>query len=138
MQRLSTIIVGAFLASGVGLFAGCASSGSTQKGLWADGEREPVLLSASGAFEIHVRGGKVIEVVPATEPGGNAKTRVIGSMDELRTLYEESSGKPMPAEATPGVVQINGWRGLECLRAGRACGPSPEVAPQAMVILRFR
>lgn len=118
----------------------CATTASRSEAsrLWADGPRDPVLLSASGGLEIHIRDGKVLEVVPATEPGANERTRIIASLDELRTLYEETSGKPLPVEATPGVIQVNGWRGLECLRAGRACGPIPEVAPQAMVVLRFR
>lgn len=134
--------LGAILGGGLALGAAACASGSSDvrpvTHVWSDEAEEPALLSASGAYELHVRDGRVVQVVPATEPGRAPSERVIDNYDELRRLYEGATGRPLPTEATPGVIQVNGWRGLECVRAAKACGPAPEVAPMSMVVLRFR
>jgi len=98
---------------------------------------EPVLLTSSGVLELHVRDGRVFELIPATEPGQAARTRQIERLDDLRTLYARTEGKELPAEDPTGAVQVNGWVGLECVRRGEACGRQPDGAPRAIVLIRF-
>jgi hypothetical protein len=129
LRSLAPLIAGAFL------LLACASA--PERRLWAE-SAEPALVTQSGAFEIHVRGGKVVKVVPATEPGRSATVREIDDIAELRELYVDAVGEPLPEDAHSGRVELNGWLGLECVRQGHACGRAPEEVPRALIVLRFR
>lgn len=98
---------------------------------------EPVLLTASGALELHVRDGRILELLPAAAPGESARMRQIRTLEDLRTVYAEATGNELPAENPAGVLQVNGWIGLECVRLGQVCGTPPEGAPRAMILIRF-
>jgi hypothetical protein len=99
---------------------------------------EPLLLTASQALEIHVREGKVMEIIPGTQPGESARSRRIETLEDFRTVYAQAAGSPLPPEGPDGALQVNGWSGLECVRAGQACGRPPEGLPQVMVLIRFQ
>lgn len=98
---------------------------------------EPVLLTTSGALELHVRDGRILEIVPAAAPGESARMRQIRTLEDLRTVYAEATGNALPSENPAGVLQVNGWVGLECVRLGQVCGTPPEGAPRAMILIRF-
>ena len=57
---------------------------TTSDGLRAD-TAEPVLLAHSGAFELHVRAGKVVQVIPAA---GGVKVRPVSDEGELRPAID--------------------------------------------------
>ena len=122
-----------FVMAMIVLLGACASTST--RGLRADHD-EPVLLARSGAFELHLVDGKVIEFVPTTEPGGHARLREIQDLGELKQLYANAGGTA--PSGNDEAVQINGWAGLECVRAGEACGPAPENTPRVMVLVRWR
>ena len=140
MKRLARIVRLGLLA-GLGLFvSACASSRPMPEEraarLHIDAS-EPVLLTSSGAFELHVRDGHLVAFTPATAPGETARQREIRTLDELRSVYQ-SNGQALPDRQTDGTIQVNGWRGLECVRLGEACGPAPIDGPsRVMVVLRF-
>lgn len=94
------------------------------------------LIASTPLIELHVRDGEVYEVVPARGDQGEL-VKKIGSFDDFRTLYENATGESLPPR-DKGSVQVNGWLGLECVRAGRSCGQAPaEGAPRGLVSLRF-
>lgn len=131
--RCSTLAA-CLVTLGLGALAGCAS---TPRGaLHVDGDR-PALLTSSGALELHVRDGRIIEVRPAVETPEGARERRLTTLDELRASWLEAVGTPLPEDHQHKALQLNGWVGLECVRAGRACGRQPDDAPRAMVIVRF-
>ena len=99
---------------------------------------EPVLLTTSGALELHVRDGRILELVPAAAPGESPRMRQIRSLEDLRTVYAEATGNQLPDENPAGALQVNGWIGLECVRLGQVCGTPPDGAPRAMVLIRFQ
>lgn len=99
---------------------------------------EPVLLTTSGALELHVRDGRILELVPAAAPGESARMRQIRTLEDLRTVYAEATGNELPPENPAGVLQVNGWVGLECVRLGQVCGTPPDGAPRAMILIRFQ
>lgn len=98
---------------------------------------DDVLLTSSGALELHLRGGRVLEIEPATETREDARVRQIRSLDELRASWEQVAAEPLPSTTAGGTIQVNGWVGLECVRRGKACGRPPDDAPRAMVVIRF-
>ncbi len=121
----------------LGLVALVACASAPERRLWAE-TAEPALVSQTGAFEIHVRDGKVVQVVPATEPGRPATVREIDDIVELRDLYVRAGGEPLNEDPGTRTVELNGWLGLECVRKGHACGRAPEEVPRALIVLRFR
>jgi hypothetical protein len=129
LNNLNNLMLGVLCVG----FAGCATSGST---LRVDSE-EPVLLTSSGALELHVRQGRIVEVVPAVETSEKRRERTILTLDELRASWQQAAGVPLPEEG-PGVIEVNGWSGLECVRKGQACGRQPDDAPRALVVIRLR
>ena len=135
MKRLAAVALSGALA-----LAACASSRpmpEEHEGRVHVDASEPVLLTSSGAFELHVRDGQLIAITPATAPGETARRREIRTLDELRNVYEQNGLTP-PDQAGDGTIQVNGWRGLECVRLGEACGPAPRDGPsRVMVVLRF-
>lgn len=121
-----------------GLFitlAACASTSSS--GLRADSEG-PVLLTASGALELHVRDGRIVEVYPAVETREGKRERQIRTLDELRASWQSVTGEALPEEDPRGQLEINGWSGLECVRRGECCGRTPEEPARALVKIRIR
>jgi len=121
-----------------GLLGACASTppapAPTGPEVWSE-TPDPVLLVLTPAFELHVRSGKVEMVTP----GVNAEApsvRVIDDIEELRRLYA-SNGLTWRDE-NAAEVAVDGWVGLECVRAGQACGRAPEPGSRALVVLRFR
>lgn len=116
------------------MLIGCASSGGV-----AAETQEPVLLARSQAYELHVRNGRVVQVIPAMKPGDTATEREIRDAEELRRLYAEAGGEPLAATESDEAVNINGWAGLDCVREAKACGQAPEEGtPRVMVLLKFR
>ncbi|MCC6623114.1 MAG: hypothetical protein IT385_17785 [Deltaproteobacteria bacterium] len=132
MRRLTTFIMTALVFT----LAACAGAERADDDDRAARADEPVLIASGGPFEIHLRDGRVIQLIPSAI-GEPPIIKPIRSLDELRTLYETSRGEPMPAPRPGGGVALNGWVGLECVRAGHACGPAPEHTPQAMVVVIF-
>lgn len=120
--------LGALMTSAA--LAACATSPPVASG------REPLLIVTTPLVELHVKDGEVYEVVPAR---GDQREVIkkIGSFDDFRTLYEAATGEALPPR-DKGSVQVTGWLGLECVRAGRSCGAAPaEGAPRGLVSLRF-
>lgn len=117
----------------------CASTPSTpapsEPGVWSD-TPEPVLLVLSPAFELHMRAGRVEMITPGANATADPTVRVIDDIEELRRIYA-SNGQPWVDERESEVA-VNGWLGLECVRAGQACGTAPEAGSRALVVLRFR
>ena len=97
---------------------------------------EPALLVQNDALELRVRDGRVF-VVAAGVPGQSARERLIDDPLELRHLYEDITGAAWSPLPDGGAIQINGWSGLTCLRPGESCGPAPEGAPRALIVVRF-
>ncbi|HRE91512.1 MAG TPA: hypothetical protein PK095_20505 [Myxococcota bacterium] len=121
-----------------GLFialSACASTSS--RGLRADSEG-PVLLTASGALELHVRDGRIVEVYPAVETREGKRERQIRTLDELRASWQSVTGGALPEEDPRGQIEVNGWAGLECVRRGESCGRAPEEPARALVKIRIR
>lgn len=130
-RRASSILVGMALA-----FGACATAGPKPPRVWSE-SHEPVLLAHGGAFELHIRNGKVEQIIPASTPGGLTRVRVVDDIGELRQLYVDAVGTPLPEGGEGMPLEVNGWVGLECVRAGQACGPAPADAPRAMIVVRF-
>jgi len=133
-MKTSTLVLG--MAFGLTL-AACPSTPRTPDDeAGAAKDDDAVLVSGGGPFEIHVRAGRALQLIPS--PVGEPPIiKPIGTLDELRMLYETSRGEPMPQPRPGGGVTLNGWDGLECVRAGHACGPAPQSVPRALVVVRF-
>lgn len=116
--------------------ASCATT-TTRPGEVRVDDPDAYLISTSGAFELHVRDGRVLEVEAATPTREDARTRQIRSLDDLRTAYERSTGQPLPPPTPGGSIQVNGWIGAECVRLGRICGQEPHDKPRVMLVIRF-
>lgn len=122
-----------------GLFSALSACASTSPGaaLRADSEG-PVLLTASGALELHVRDGRIVEVYPAVETREGRRERQIRTLDELRASWQAVTGEALPEEDPRGQIEVNGWSGLECVRRGECCGRAPDEPARALVKIRFR
>ena len=118
------------------LLSSCAST-QTADAVRAESDG-PVLLTSSGALELHVRDGRIVEVVPATETSEGARARTIRTLDELRASWQQAAGAPLPEGDEAHAIELNGWSGLECVRRGHACGRQPDDAPRALVVIRLR
>lgn len=118
------------------MFAFAACSTAERRPAVTEPADEPVLIATGGPFEIHVRDGRVLRLVPSAS-GQPAMIKEVHTLDELRTLYETARGEPMPAARPGGGVALNGWAGLECVRKGNACGTAPEYVPSALVVIHF-
>lgn len=121
-----------------GLFITLTACASTSTGsLRADSEG-PVLLTTSGALELHVRDGRIVEVYPAVETREGKRERQIRTLDELRASWQSVTGEALPEEDPRGQIEVNGWSGLECVRRGESCGRAPDEPARALVKIRFR
>jgi hypothetical protein len=132
-STILSILLGLVLATSL---AACAS---TERGADTPTQANPddVLLTSSGGLELHLRGGRVLEVEPATATREDTRVRQLKSLDELRASWQQVAAEPLPRATPGGSVQVNGWVGLECVRLGKACGRPPDDAPRAMVVIRF-
>lgn len=110
----------------------CATSGPR---LWSD-EPEPALLYHGSTFELRVREGRVEQVLLPTYPGEPTRVRTVNDIEELRRIYD-STGTPLGPRAGERQIEVNGWVGLQCVRAGEACGAAPTDLPGVMLVLRF-
>lgn len=123
--------VGLAVASG-----GCATTPSQPT---PDANAQPdLLIVATDRYELHVRDGRVYELVPAPAADAPASVRPVEDLGEFRTLYEGGLGHPLPASEADGSVKVNGWSGLTCVRKGHACGAQPDGVPESAVRLRFQ
>ncbi len=117
----------------------CASSQpaptASEPRVWSESP-EPVLLVLNPAFELHVRAGKVELLTPGANASADPTVRVIDDIEEVRRIYA-SNGLILTNERE-SAVSVDGWVGLECVRAGQACGTAPEPGSRALVVLRFR
>jgi len=119
--------------------ASLAACASTERAAPDPTQTSPddVLLTSSGGLELHLRGGRVLAVEPATATREDTRVRQIKSLDELRASWQQVAAEPLPRATPGGSVQVNGWIGLECVRLGKACGRPPDDAPRAIVVIRF-
>ncbi len=124
---------------GIVFVTSLAACASAEQRPTASTQTDPddVLLTSSGALELHLRGGRVLEIEPATATREDTRIRQIKSLDELRASWQQVAAEPLPSSTPGGTVQVNGWVGLECVRLGKACGRPPDDAPRAMVVIRF-
>lgn len=116
------------------LLVGCASTANDRR--VTSEETEPTLIAQTATYELHIRNGRVEQVVP--NPDGSARVRVVYSEGELRQLYVDATGKPLPDGGVGIPIEVNGWVGLECVRSAKTCGTQPADAPRSMIVLRFQ
>jgi len=120
------------------LITGCASAPAHERIAYAD-TSEPVLLARSQAYELQVQNGRVVQVIPAAVAGEAATVREIRDAAELRRLYAEAGGEPPPTTSSDEAATFNGWAGLDCVRAGKACGQAPaDGTPRVLVLVKFK
>ena len=112
---------------------GCATSSTNTR---VESSEEPGLIAQTATYELHVRNGKLEQVIP--NPDGTSHVRVIDNEGEARQLYVDATGQPLPANRTGMPIEVNGWVGLECVRNAKACGAQPADAPRTMVVLKFQ
>ena len=126
-------IIGAMvLGAGVGACATHSPAGG------GEAASKPVaLILATPRYELHLRDGRVYELVPGATPEDAPTLRPIDHAGDFRTLYESSTGQALPAAGPDGSIEVNGWANLDCVRAGHACGIQPEAAPHAPIRLHF-
>ena len=122
------------LAIGVGVGA-CASR--PPSGGKKEAATPVALILATPRYELHLRDGRVYELVPGASAEDAPTLRPIDRAGDFRMLYERSTGQALPAAGPDGSIEVNGWANLECVRAGHACGTPPEGAPHAPVRLHF-
>ena len=103
--------------------------------LWAEDDTAALLLHGE-TFELRVREGRVEQVLPATYPGDRARVREVEDVDELRFIYA-ATGHELRVRGAAREIEVNGWVGLACVRAGQVCGAAPTEPPRVMVVLRF-
>jgi hypothetical protein len=125
MRKLPTVIAA--------ILSGCASTANDRR--MAIDNAEPTLIAQSATYELHVRNGRVEQVVP--NPDGTASVRVVDREGEFRQLYVDATGKPLPDGGVGIPIEVNGWVGLECVRDAKTCGTQPADAPRSMIVVRF-
>ena len=116
------------------MLAACATRPATSVHA---GATPAALIIATPRYEVHLREGRVYELVPAETRDGSPTLRPIERAGEFRTLYEQATGHALPSAAADGSVEVNGWVNLACVRAAHACGKPPDGAPHAPVRLYF-
>ena len=118
--------------------AGCAfalvACASAQRAPEADPEDVALILSTDG-YELHYRAGRVVLV--DERPGHELGPRDVETYEEFKRLYEVRKEERLPPEQPSRGVEVNGWRGLDCVRQGGTCGPAPEYPTGDLVRLRL-
>jgi hypothetical protein len=95
------------------------------------------LILATPRYELHLRAGRMYELLPGANPEDAPTLRPIDRAGDFRMLYERSTGQALPASGPDGSIVVNGWANLECVRAAHACGIQPEAAPHAPIRVYF-
>ncbi|MCB9731792.1 MAG: hypothetical protein H6745_04045 [Deltaproteobacteria bacterium] len=105
------------------LLAACASAPPAPSATGAD-QRDDALVLVTDRYELHLKSGQLVKLTPTSQNVPPAVAPV-GSYGEFRELYEARAGEELPEAAPPGGVEVAGWRDLECVRDGQACGREP-------------
>lgn len=103
------------------LLAACASVPTKSD---SASEGDDALVLVTDRYELQLRSGHLVMLTPVSQDVP-AAIRPVDSYGEFRELYEARAGDALPEQAPPGGVEVAGWRGLECVRAGHACGAEP-------------
>jgi hypothetical protein len=128
MRRSLSLVVVAGCAFALGA---CASA---QRAPETDPEDVALILSTDG-YELHYRAGRVVLV--DERPGHELGPRDVETYEEFKRLYEVKKAERLPPELPSRGVEVNGWRGLDCVRQGDTCGPAPEYPTGGLVRLRL-
>ncbi len=120
------------LGAGIGACATQAPAGREK-----ETARPVALILATPRYELHLRDGRVYELVFGSTAEDAPTLRPIDRAGDFRVLYERSTGQALPAAGPDGAIEVNGWANLDCVRAGHACGIQPEAAPHAPLRLHF-
>ncbi len=134
-------LLGVLVLVALGHLAACASAPRSAPTPMPPDESEDLvaLLTSGDDSELHLRGEQVFVVELA--PGGRAKAppRQLLTWQEFTEWYVRGGGDTLPDQHPDEGYEINGWSGLECVRAGQACGraPEPGSAPLIRVKIRF-
>jgi len=110
---------------------GCASVHTPPE---ADATEAALILSTDG-YELHYQGGRVVVVDerPGHEPGPHD----VASYEEFKRLYEVRKAERLPPEQPSAGVEVEGWRGLDCVRRAQTCGPATEYPVADIVRIRI-
>jgi len=111
------------------LAVGCATTGSVSDRGAAD---RTALILATDGYELHYQEGRVV-VVPV-DGAQQPSPRDVESYEEFKALYEVRKDEELPLEQPREGVEVNGWRGLECVRRGHACGAGSDYPPPVELI----
>lgn len=128
MRKSSSLVMAAF---GAFALVACASA---QRAPEADPEDVALILSTDG-YELHYRAGRVVMV--DERPGHVLGPHDVETYEEFKRLYEVKKAERLPPEQPSRGVEVNGWRGLDCVRAGGVCGPAAEYPTGDIVRLRL-
>jgi len=128
LRSFSVVLAAAVLSLG-----GCATTSGSQSGDALDDQ--PVLILATQDYELHLRGGEVVMVRTKEDgPATSATEEKVQSYQKFKNLYELRSGEELPPVMPEGGVVVTGWRGLDCVRPGRSCGPQPAEPSQENMV----
>lgn len=119
------------VAFSVAVLTACAS---VQRPPEANPEDVALILSTDG-YELFYRAGRV--VVVDERPGREIGPRDVETYEEFKRLYEVKKEERLPPEQPSRGVEVNGWRGLDCVRQGDTCGPEPYYPTGDLVRLRL-
>lgn len=97
---------------------------------------EAALLLATDTYELHYREGRV--VVLDARPDREVRPRDVATYAEFRELYEVRAADRVPERQPTEGVEVSGWRGLDCVRDGHACGRQSEWPVRDLIRLRLR
>jgi len=96
---------------------------------------DAALILSTDGYELHFRAGRVLLV--DERPGHVPGPHDVTTYEEFKKLYEVRKEERLPPEQPSRGIEINGWRGLECVRRGQICGPAGAEPAGDLVRLRI-
>lgn len=128
--RLRRLLVASTLTVVVAFALGGCATTTTMDSDSTSGVEDDVLILAVDGFELHYRSGEVVAVRPAgSGPALTPTEERVRTYRDFKKMYELRSETDLPSVLPPDGVDVLGWRGLECVRPGGACGPRPAEPP---------